>query len=86
MTECQQEKWGGCCCSCKYQCSIRKHPWNKADFAKGGMSEPIGYGCTVFYVNHQIDKLEGVQREGSLGNVIFSDRKHGMCEMYEERA
>ncbi len=45
-----------------------KHPWNKGD-AKGSISELMGYIC-------------GSPLDKGVGNVIFFDRKHGMCEMH----
>jgi len=45
--ECQgiYKQWPGqCCCHCKRQIKIMKHPWNKGE-GKGRMSEVMGYGC-----------------------------------------
>lgn len=72
MKECKEtgNYKGRCCCNCKYQKRVMKHPWNKG-CAKGAISELMGYACgSPLY-------------EGS-GNVIFFDRKHGMCEMHED--
>lgn len=39
------DKWPNqCCCKCKHQFKIYKHPWNKGK-AKGSISELFGYGC-----------------------------------------
>jgi hypothetical protein len=46
------------------------HPGNK-EFGKGSISKTCGYVCTVQY------------GDGSnMGEAIFSDRKHGLCEMW----
>ena len=86
MSKCEHEHaWndGSCCCNCVYQCSIKKHPWNKDESFKGSIRDSVGYGCAVFFVEHQIFRSEGMQAAGDLGSVQFSDRKHGMCEMHE---
>jgi len=61
-----------CCCNCKYQLNLMKHPTNSG-FGEGSIMEQCGYVCT----NPFDDK-------SNAGNAIFSDRKHGSCELHEE--
>lgn len=61
---------GKCCCNCKNQVKIMKHPWNKNDFANGHITEQIGYGCAAPEL---------------APNIIFFDNAHGMCELYENK-
>lgn len=60
---------GKCCCNCKYQTRIMKHPWNKGE-AQGSILTVFGYAC-------------GSPLEKETKSVIFFDREHGMCEMHE---
>ena len=70
--QCEQGYMGDCCCNCKFQVKINKHPINP-DFAKGSISETFGYGCEVFRF----------LKDGSNDNqIIFSENIHGMCEMH----
>jgi hypothetical protein len=64
--ECDEEE---CCCRCKNQVLIVCHPWNKT-IGKGGMGDLLGWGCSAFDDEEYRDV------------VIFSETKHGMCEMY----
>lgn len=63
---------GRCCCNCKNQIELFKHPWNKVH--KGSVTESTGmYACIV-----QLDcdnEYKG----------IISEDKHGMCELYISR-
>ncbi|QHB38624.1 hypothetical protein filifjonk91_gp007 [Flavobacterium phage vB_FspS_filifjonk9-1] len=69
---CDKGYKGDCCCNCKFQVKINKHPINP-DYAKGSILETFGYGCEVFRF------LE----DGSNDNqIIFSKSIHGMCEMH----
>lgn len=43
------------CRTCVHLSKIMKHPWNKQDFAKGRISEMIGYGCSVF--NEELQRI-----------------------------
>jgi hypothetical protein len=61
---------GKCCCNCKNQVSIRKHPWNKSKFAEGNITEQIGFGCASSEFSP---------------NVIFFDTEHSMCELYQSK-
>jgi len=58
-----------CCCNCKHQIKLFCHPQNKS-FGKGSIVNLCGYACACPELN---DK-----------SAIFSDTKHGMCEMYEK--
>ena len=66
-----------CCCKCKFQVELLKHPWNKLKEARGQISETFGYGCKVFRFP------EGKNKHSR--KIVFSDRKHGMCELFEGR-
>ena len=71
MSKCYLKTLGGCCCKCRFQTPIYKHPWNKGE-GKGSIKEVMGYGCTGLE-----DSMEKV--------TIFFDDKHGRCEIYEKR-
>ena len=60
---------GSCCCSCKWQRQIVKHPWNKNPMAKGRITELMGYGCAV----------------PEMPAIVFFDAEHSMCEMYTSK-
>ena len=63
MNNCNKKE---CCCSCKYQRELYKHPTNKK--YKGKISEKIGYyACLKF------------------GKAILFEKKHGLCENYQNR-
>jgi hypothetical protein len=36
-----------CCCNCKNQLLLFKHPWNK-EIGRGAISERLGYACIGF--------------------------------------
>lgn len=76
MKQCNEKgsHQGDCCCNCAYQCDI-------VDFH----GERKGYGCAVFFIQHQILKFDGIQKEGDLGKAFLWDHKHGMCEMHNKR-
>lgn len=61
---------GMCCCNCKHQIVLHKHPWNK-DFGKGSITEQCGYVCIEPTI-HQV-------------NGIYFDQPHGMCECHESK-
>lgn len=62
---------GGCCCNCRHQLKVMKHPWNNSKRFKGAMSEDTGmFVCAV-----QMDV------EYSRTAIAF-ERKHGYCEMH----
>ncbi len=68
-------KEGSCCCNCRNLSTLRKHPWNTSEFAKGPVSEKIGYVCTA-------------RDEDDDRTATFMDSIHSMCEMHwptEER-
>lgn len=81
MNKCKPKE---CCCNCIFQCTINLHPGNKEPF-KGAINTYIAYGCASSYVAHRIHREEGIQHKDDLGSVIISDRRHGMCEMYQAR-
>jgi hypothetical protein len=60
-----------CCCKCQHQKPINCHPWNES-IGKGRISDRLGWVCLGF-----VD-------EGKNAG-IFSEREHGMCELFEEK-
>ena len=62
-----------CCCNCKCQVLICKHPMNKVEFANGSILDSFGYGCDVRYGDEPDDEKPA---------IIFSDSKHGLCELH----
>lgn len=60
---------GRCCCNCKYQVEIRRHPWNQmvGGRMKGPITEIAGWGCSL----------------PEFGAIIYFESKHSMCEMHE---
>jgi hypothetical protein len=76
---------GSCCCNCKYQTLLCKHPGNKEPLFKGSISEGVAWGCTSFFVAHQLAKIEGVQTQGEIGTTLIFESEHGMCEEHEKR-
>jgi hypothetical protein len=65
------EGWhdGSCCCNCKNQIELFKHPCNKVN--KGSIMESTEmYACIVQF---DCDK--------EYKGIIF-EKKHGMCEMH----
>jgi len=50
IKDCKHGHKGKCCCNCKHQVKIYKHPLNHT-IGKGPMSEIMGYGCTMFFNN-----------------------------------
>lgn len=70
---CHKEDWKGrCCCNCKHQRVIMKHPWNLGA-AKGKATESMGFGCAV----PEFDLVDGRK------TIMFMDREHSLCEMHE---
>jgi len=58
-----------CCCNCKSQLELFKHPWNKIN--KGACSESTNmYACIVQFDDTKEQK------------AILFEKKHGMCEMH----
>ena len=64
---------GQCCCTCKHQIKLMCHPWNKK-FGKGQISKPCGWVCIGIF-----------EDESNKGMGIFSDREHGLCELFLKR-
>lgn len=60
---------GSCCCNCKNQIELHKHPCNK-DFGNSSITENCGWVCMAPELG-----------EGKYG--IYFDNQHGMCEMYQ---
>ncbi len=60
---------GSCCCNCKWQRPIVKHPWNKNPMAKGSITTIMGYGCSV----------------PDMPGIVFFESEHSMCEMYSDK-
>jgi len=72
--KCSKSKFEGlCCCNCSHQLTLMKHPSN-TNFGRGSISEKCGYACAVMYGDGSNE-----------GTAIFSDRQHGMCEMYNPK-
>jgi hypothetical protein len=60
---------GECCCNCRNQLELMKHPWNKQ--FQGSVTESTEmYVCTV---QHIMDK-------DYKGTIL--EKKHGMCELH----
>ena len=63
---------GECCCNCRYQIELFKHPGNKT--YKGSIMESTGmYVC-----------IGGLDLGGSQKGTLFED-KHGYCELYKPK-
>jgi hypothetical protein len=63
---------GECCCNCKNQIELYKHPMNKK--FKGRITESTGmYACLVQW---------DIDRENK--GVLF-EKQHGFCEMYQPK-
>lgn len=84
--QCEQGYKGDCCCNCIHQVKIHCHPLNgeqkeygfledKIKVGKGSVKKQFAWGCAIFDNNPNLT-----------GNneriIIYSDREHGMCEMY----
>lgn len=71
VDKCCKPDWNGrCCCNCKHQAHVMKHPWNKGK-AKGEVTEQMGFACAP------PDFIEDGIRK-----VIYMDSQHGLCEMH----
>ena len=62
---------GMCCCNCKFQIQVNKHPKNIGE-AKGSISELFGYVCLTTF-------------EDGSGTPTFSNGQHGMCEYWTSK-
>jgi hypothetical protein len=70
--DCMKAEWKGrCCCTCRHQRVIVKHPWNDGT-GKGRITETMGYGC---------EPPDLAQEECK--RVVFFDCGHGLCEMHD---
>ena len=69
MTECTEpgSHQGQCCCNCKWQKPLVKHPWNTIPLFKGRISEQIAWVC----VTPEIEC------------AMVSEDKHGCCEVHD---
>ena len=67
------KEYGTCCCNCKYQKKLFKHPWN-SNYGKGRISEQMGFVCTV-----------GFSEDGDTETTVYYELEHGMCEMWQEK-
>jgi len=71
---------GQCCCNCGSQKKLMCHPMNgrgkfdKIKVGQGSICDQMGWVCTIEY-GDQSNKDE----------YYFSDRKHGMCELWYEK-
>ena len=63
-----------CCCTCMHQKKLMCHPSNKT-FGNGSIKEQCGYICNVTYEDNS-----------NIGEVLFSDNQHGMCELWWPKA
>jgi hypothetical protein len=62
---------GMCCCNCKHQTVVKKHPWNKGD-GKGSVKDIMGFACCN-------------PMDAEHGQIIFMDKQHSMCELHEDK-
>ena len=67
--KCEKGYKGMCCCNCKNQIELFKHPWNKVNRGKVSDSTEM-YACIAQFDCDNVRK-----------GVLF-ESKHGMCEMY----
>jgi len=58
---------GDCCCNCRWQTQINKHPWNK--IAKGNISEQFAWVCMNTF-------------EDDSGTPFVMEKQHSMCELH----
>lgn len=71
--QCQKENWGNqCCCNCRSQLIVKKHPWNSGN-AKGSVLDTLAYACAC----------PEFELENGKKTIIYSDDEHGMCEMWQ---
>ncbi len=59
---------GQCCCNCKHQIQLRKHPFNSG-FGSGSIMDVCGWVCL------------GPELTGGTSGIYF-EKEHGLCEMY----
>lgn len=62
---------GSCCCNCKHQIELRRHPMNSG-FGEDSIMDKCGWVC-----------LNPELTEGKSG--IYFDKQHGMCECHVRR-
>ena len=61
---------GRCCCNCKYQVEVMRHPWNTSvgGRMKGNITQNAGWGC------RPPDFKE---------KIIFFEEQHSVCEIHD---
>jgi hypothetical protein len=67
------EEHGKCCCNCKNQLKLMKHPMNVV-LGEGSITEQLGWVCAA--------QFEDGSNEGE---SYFMDNEHGMCEFYKPK-
>lgn len=67
---------GRCCCNCKFQLKLVKHPWNSDTLYKGRIIEQV--------MDNNGNDVYVCVMDTALGgdNAIAMDREHSMCEMH----
>lgn len=68
---------GDCCCRCKFYARVTRHPWNDEPF-KGSINNSFGWVCMMFPMTNN-----GEDKDPP---AIFSDRGHGLCEMFTKKS
>ena len=69
-------KEGHCCCNCKHQKKLMKHPCNEPQFSGSCATQCASDKGTPLFVCAVPDALD---------HAYLSTDEHGMCEMYTER-
>lgn len=85
MISCQLERWGGCCCSCRYLANVNLHCSEQRE--KGyAMSEDgcichiqIGWAC-IAGATPEMDAHLSPDKHPTI--FWWGDTKHGYCECY----
>ena len=69
-------KEGRCCCNCKFQMKLVKHPWNSDIIYKGRIIEQVmdtnGHDMYVCVMDMALNG----------DSAIAMDEEHSMCEMH----
>jgi hypothetical protein len=66
-------KDGDCCCNCKWQRPVMKHPTNKKHMIWTGS------------IMHQLAWICALPEPSAYPHVYFMDHEHGMCELHTPR-
>lgn len=72
---CNMESLGKCCCTCRYNGWISKHPSNQTKEYRGNLSDRVVYACMVFVA----------MPDGGNPGVVLKERECGICEEWVER-